>query len=64
MDSSNIPKAGYYSVSIAYKSKEKSVPDAHYTVFHAGGKTDFVVNQTMGGGTWIYPRHVLFQSRS
>lgn len=50
----NIPKAGYYSVSIAYKSKEKSVPDAHYTVFHAGGKTDFVVNQTMGGGTWIY----------
>lgn len=50
----NIPATGEYGVYISYKSVENSTQDAHYTVFHSGGSTTFSVNQTMGGGTWIY----------
>jgi N-acetylmuramoyl-L-alanine amidase len=49
-----IAETGDYSVYIAYKSLPESANDAHYTVYHAGGKTEFVVNQQIGGGTWIY----------
>ena len=49
-----IPEAGEYAVYISYKSLPKSSDDALYTVHHKGGKTQFKVNQQMGGGTWIY----------
>ncbi|MHB2152825.1 golvesin C-terminal-like domain-containing protein [Calditrichota bacterium GD2] len=49
-----IPQTGYYAVYVSYHSDSNSVTDADYTVFHAGGKTAFKVNQTIGGGTWIY----------
>lgn len=50
----DIPEEGEYAVYITYKSHEDNVTDAHYTVHHSGGKTSFLINQTMGGGTWIY----------
>jgi len=50
----DIPKRGMYSVYISYKSLPNSTPCAHYTVNHLGASEEFVVNQTMGGGTWIY----------
>lgn len=49
-----IPEDGEYAVYISYKSLPKSADDAHYTVFHTGGETEFIVDQTKGGGTWIY----------
>ena len=49
-----IPADGEYAVYVSYKSAENSVPDAHYSVLHSGGVTDFRVNQCMGGGTWVY----------
>ncbi len=49
-----IPENGYYAVYISYKSSDQNVDDANYTVYHAGGKTDFRVNQKIGGSTWIY----------
>ena len=49
-----IPEDGWYWVSIAYATEKKSVPDAKYTVRHSAGETTFLVNQQMGGGTWIY----------
>lgn len=49
-----IPEEGRYAVYVSYKSLENSAADAHYTVFHKGGKTEFTVNQTMNGGTWVY----------
>lgn len=49
-----IPETGEYAVYISYPVNEENVTDAHYTVFHSGGKTSFLVNQTMGGETWIY----------
>lgn len=50
----NIPERGEYSVYISYKSLPNSSDKAHYTVNHLGGTTEFLVNQKMGGGTWIY----------
>ncbi len=50
----NIPESGAYSVYVSYRSFPESVDDAHYAVYHKGGKTEFKVNQQMGGGTWVY----------
>ncbi|MDP2336204.1 MAG: hypothetical protein Q8N05_07095 [Bacteroidota bacterium] len=49
-----IPETGEYAVYISYSQNDENVTDAHYTVYHSGGKTSFLVNQTIGGGTWIY----------
>lgn len=49
-----IPEAGEYAVYVSYQTLPKSVKDAHYVVFHQGQKTEFTVNQRMGGGTWVY----------
>lgn len=49
-----IPETGEYAVYVSYIRDEQNVTDAHYSVYHSGGKTDFLVNQTIGGGTWIY----------
>ncbi len=50
----DIPERGEYAVYISYKSNPKNTSSAHYTVHHLGGTSGFVVNQKMGGGTWIY----------
>lgn len=50
----DIPETGAYAVYVSYATLPKSIPDAHYTVFHKGGTTEFRVNQQIGGGTWVY----------
>ncbi len=50
----DFPQTGEYAVYIAYSSSDSNVTDAHYKVIHSGGETEFLVNQTIGGGTWIY----------
>lgn len=50
----DIPETGEYAVHISYASLEEGVEDAKYVVLHLGGKTEFSVNQMIGGGTWIY----------
>ncbi|MDD3094836.1 MAG: xanthan lyase [Candidatus Neomarinimicrobiota bacterium] len=50
----DIPKSGEYSVYISYHHNPSNIDNARYTVYHAGGKTDFLVNQQIGGETWIY----------
>jgi hypothetical protein len=49
-----IPKTGYYAVYVSYIASDKNVTDANYKVKHSGGETDFRINQTIGGKTWIY----------
>lgn len=49
-----VEKSGNYSVYVSYKTIKESTTDALYTIHHAGGESRFRVNQTMGGGTWIY----------
>ncbi len=50
----HIPSSGRYAVYVSYPSLPNSVSDAHYTVYHKGGRTNFRVNQQIGGGTWVY----------
>ena len=50
----NLPEQGDYAVYVSYQTLPKSVNEAHYTVYHNGQKTQFTVNQQMGGGTWVY----------
>jgi len=49
-----ISESGEYAVYVSYVRNDENITDAHYTVYHSGGKTEFLVNQTIGGGTWIY----------
>jgi len=56
----DIPEDGKYAVYISYASLEESAEDAFYSVYHRGGRTDFSVNQTIGGGTWVYLGHFEF----
>lgn len=59
-----IPKSGRYAVYVSYKTLPNSTDDALYTVHHKGGTTRFRVNQTMGGGTWIYLGHFEFDANT
>lgn len=58
----NIVEDGEYAVYISYKTVPNSTEEALYTVHHEGGKSSFLVNQTMGGGTWIYLGHFPFKA--
>ncbi len=60
--SATIPQTGEYAVYIAYHSLKNSAEDALYTVCYKGGERQFKVNQTMGGGTWIYLGHFAFDA--
>lgn len=50
----DIPEDGEYAIYVSYKTLPNSIKDARYTVNYSGGSKEFKVNQTMGGGTWIY----------
>ncbi len=47
-------KAGRYAVYVSYQTLPNSVDDVTYTVWHRGERTQFRVNQQMGGSTWVY----------
>lgn len=57
----DIPEKGQYGVYISYQTVKNSAADALYTVYHAGGHTDFRVNQQMGGDTWIFLGYFTFE---
>lgn len=50
----NIPASGAYGVTISYTASPENSDSVHLIVYHEGGSTDYIVNQTIGGGTWIY----------
>jgi len=56
----DIPERGRYAVYVSYRTLPNSTERAIYTVHHLGGTTEFAVNQTMYGGTWLYLGHFYF----
>lgn len=56
----NIPETGEYAVYVSYQTLPQSVSNAKYIVYHSGGSTEFLVNQKIGGGTWVYLGTFLF----
>ena len=53
---------GDYAVYVSYKTLPNSTTAAKYTVVHCGEKTEFEINQQMGGGTWVYLGTFAFDS--
>ena len=49
-----IPEKGEYAVYISYPLLPDNSREVRYAVYHTGGKTEFIVDQTIGGETWIY----------
>ncbi|SMO41927.1 hypothetical protein SAMN06265379_101697 [Saccharicrinis carchari] len=49
-----IPAKGMYEVYVSYQQSSSNTKQAEYKINHTGGSTSFFVNQSMGGGTWIY----------
>lgn len=43
---------GRYALYVSYDRSTST--KAHYTVHHRGGETEYLVNQTMGFGMWVY----------
>jgi hypothetical protein len=58
----DIPEDGEYAVYISYPRKTDNSGSAKYIVSHTGGTTEFKINQTIGGETWIYLGTFLFRS--
>lgn len=56
----DIPEKGFYSVYVSYPLKPDNCQSVLYTVYHAGGNTRFIVDQTIGGETWIHLGKFLF----
>jgi hypothetical protein len=56
----DIPARGDYAVYISYPCERDNSKAVRYTITHAGGKTSYIVNQTIGGETWIYLGTFLF----
>ena len=49
-----ITKQGQYAVYVSYQTLTNSSQQVLYDVCHQSVHTRFIVNQRMGGGTWIY----------
>ena len=49
-----VPQSGEYKVYVAYVQGPDRASDATYTVRHAGGESEFVVDQRRHGSTWVY----------
>jgi len=57
----DIPESGQYAVYISFHASKKNAVDAHYTVYHQGGQTRYLVNQQIGGGSWVYLGRFFFK---
>ncbi len=68
-----VPKEGTYALYAWVRPGTNRAPDAHYTIYHAGGTHDVWVNQQIRRSTWRYlgrypfyagPAHVALDSGS
>jgi hypothetical protein len=50
----DITEDGYYYVSVSYPASAENCSAVLYSVNHSGGKSGFLVDQTIGGSTWLY----------
>lgn len=50
----NLDKPGEYGIYVSWKTLPGNLTNARYTIFHAGGKAEFEVNQRIGGSTWVW----------
>ena len=53
-----------YAVYIAYQQDPEAAEAVSYTVHHKDQRTQFQVNQTMGGNMWVYLGHFDFDTEA
>jgi hypothetical protein len=58
----DFPADGEYAVYTSYPVRNDNSKSARYTIYHTGGTTDFIVDQTIGGSTWVYLGTFRFRS--
>lgn len=49
-----IPMNGYYGVTVSWPQLGDRAGKVQITVSHTGGTTGFIVDQSVGGGTWLW----------
>jgi len=57
-----IPEKGYYGVTVSWPKSTDYPGKAMISVSHTGGSTDFIVDQAMAGGTWIWLGSFMFDA--
>ena len=50
----SIPVAGWYNVYVSHGAFSNRSPQAHYRVHHAGGTTDYYLDQRRRRFTWVF----------
>jgi hypothetical protein len=58
----DIPADGVYAVYVSYVSLPESAQAVNYRVHSQAGVQTYTINQTMGGGTWVYLGHFPFRA--
>ncbi len=58
----DIPERGYYGVTVSYPRMADDAGRVNVRVTHTGGFTDFIVDQSVGGGTWLWLGSFLFDA--
>ncbi len=56
----DMPEKGSYAVYISYPLLPDNSRAVRYKINHTGGSTEFIVDQTIGGETWMYLGTFLF----
>ncbi len=57
-----IPERGWYGVTVTYPQIHGYSGKVTYKVAHTGGVTEFVVDQSLGGGSWLWLGSFLFDA--
>lgn len=57
----DFPEDGHYAVYFSWQQDSLNATAAEAILNYSGGKASFLLNQTMGGGTWIYLGHYFFK---
>jgi hypothetical protein len=57
-----IPAAGYYNVYVSHVAFTNRSPQAHYRITHAGGESDYFIDQRRHRNTWIFIGRYYFEA--
>jgi hypothetical protein len=57
-----IPEAGFYNVYVSHAAFTNRSPQAHYRIRHAGGETDYFIDQRRYRFTWIFIGRYFFEA--
>lgn len=56
-----IPESGFYNVYVSHAAFTNRAPQAHYRIHHAGGETDYFIDQRRYRFTWIFIGRYYFE---